>query len=89
MSSPLVDMVTLTGSVEVGRHIMTQAAKTMKKVGLELGGKAPNMVFADADLEAALDGVVFSAFGNCGQACCAGSRLLVERASTTASWPLW
>ena len=78
-SSPLVDMVTLTGSVEVGRHIMTQAAKTVKKVGLELGGKAPNTVFADADLEAALDGVVFSAFGNCGQACCAGSRLLVER----------
>ena len=51
----------------------------MKKVGLELGGKAPNMVFADADLDAALEGVVFSAFGNCGQACCAGSRLLVER----------
>jgi betaine-aldehyde dehydrogenase len=78
-SSPLVDMVTLTGSVEVGRHIMTQAAGTVKKVGLELGGKAPNTVFADADLDAALDGVVFSAFGNCGQACCAGSRLLVER----------
>ncbi len=78
-SSPLVDMVTLTGSVEVGRHIMTQAARTVKKVGLELGGKAPNTVFADADLKAALDGVVFSAFGNCGQACCAGSRLLVER----------
>ena len=79
VSSPLVDMVTLTGSVEVGRHIMTQAAKTIKKVGLELGGKAPNTVFADADLDTALDGVVFSAFGNCGQACCAGSRLLVER----------
>ena len=78
--SPLVDMVTLTGSVEVGRHIMTQAAKTVKKVGLELGGKAPNTVFADADLDAAREGVVFSAFGNCGQACCAGSRLLVERA---------
>ena len=79
VGSPLVDMVTLTGSVEVGRHIMTQAAKTVKKVGLELGGKAPNTVFADADFDAALDGVVFSAFGNCGQACCAGSRLLVER----------
>ncbi len=79
VGSPLVDMVTLTGSVEVGRHVMTQAAKTVKKVGLELGGKAPNAVFADADLDAALDGVVFSAFGNCGQVCCAGSRLLVER----------
>jgi len=78
-TSPLVDMVTLTGSVEVGRHIMSQAAQTIKKVGLELGGKAPNCVFADADLEAALAGVVFSAFGNSGQACCAGSRLLVER----------
>ena len=78
VGSPLVDMVTLTGSVEVGPHVMTQAAKTVKKVGLELGGKAPNAVFADADLDAA-DGVVFSAFGNCGQVCCAGSRLLVER----------
>ena len=78
-SSPLVDMVTLTGSLEVGRHIMARAASTVKKVGLELGGKSPNIVFADADLEAALDGVVFSAFGNCGQTCCAGTRLLLER----------
>ncbi len=78
-STPLVDMVTLTGSVEVGRQIMEKAAQTIKKVSLELGGKAPNCVFADADLDAALEGVLFSAFGNCGQACCAGSRLLVER----------
>jgi betaine-aldehyde dehydrogenase len=78
-STPLVDMVTLTGSVEVGRQIMEKAAQTIKKVGLELGGKAPNCVYADADLDAALDGVLFSAFGNCGQACCAGSRLLIER----------
>ena len=78
-TTPLVDMVTLTGSVEVGRQIMEKAAQTIKKVGLELGGKAPNCVFADADQGAALEGVLFSAFGNCGQACCAGSRLLVER----------
>jgi betaine-aldehyde dehydrogenase len=79
-TSPLVDMVTLTGSLEVGVHIMRQAAATVKKVGLELGGKSPNIVFADADFEAALQGALFGAFANSGQVCCAGSRLIVERA---------
>jgi betaine-aldehyde dehydrogenase len=78
-TSPLVDMVTLTGSLEVGVHIMRQAASTVKRVGLELGGKSPNIVFADADFEAAVQGVLFGAFANAGQVCCAGSRLLVER----------
>jgi len=78
-TSPLVDMVTLTGSLEVGVHIMRQAASTVKKVGLELGGKSPNIVFADADFEAALQGVLFGAFANAGQVCCAGSRLILER----------
>ena len=78
-TSPLVDMVTLTGSLEVGVHIMRQAAGTVKKVGLELGGKSPNIVFADADFEAALQGTLFGAFANSGQVCCAGSRLILER----------
>jgi betaine-aldehyde dehydrogenase len=76
---PLVDMVTLTGSVEVGRRVMQQASGTIKKVGLELGGKCPNVVFADADFEAAIQGVMFGAFANAGQVCCAGSRLIIER----------
>ena len=78
-TSPLVDMVTVTGSLEVGVHIMRQAASTVKKVGLELGGKSPNIVFADADFEAAIQGVMFGAFANTGQVCCAGSRLILER----------
>ena len=77
-TSPLVDMVTLTGSLEVGVHIMRQAAGTVKKVGLELGGKSPNIVFADADFEAALQGTLFGAFANSGQVCCAGSRLILR-----------
>ncbi len=78
-TSPLVDMVTLTGSLEVGVHIMRQAASTVKKVGLELGGKSPNIVFEDADFEAAVQGVMFGAFANSGQVCCAGSRLILQR----------
>ena len=78
-TSPLVDMVTLTGSVEVGVHVMRQAAATIKRVGLELGGKSPNIVFADADREAAVQGALFAAFTNTGQVCNAGSRLLLER----------
>ena len=78
-TSPLVDMVTLTGSLEVGVHIMRQAASTVKRIGLELGGKSPNIVFADADFEAALQGTLFGAFANAGQVCCAGSRLILQR----------
>ena len=79
-SSPLVDMVTLTGSLEVGRQVMRNAAVNIKKVGLELGGKSPNIVFADADAEAAVQGALWGAFANAGQVCSAGSRVLVERA---------
>ncbi len=78
-SSPLVDMVAFTGSVEVGKHIMRKAADTVKKVGLELGGKSPNIVFADADFEAAIDGALIGIFAGAGEVCSAGSRLLVER----------
>jgi betaine-aldehyde dehydrogenase len=75
----LVDMVAFTGSVEVGKHIMRKAADTVKKVGLELGGKSPNIVFADADFDAAIDGALVGIFAGTGEVCSAGSRLLVER----------
>jgi len=78
-TSPEVDMVAFTGSVEVGKHIMKAASDTVKRVGLELGGKSPNIVFADADFEAAIDGALIGIFAGAGQVCSAGSRLLVER----------
>ncbi|HTX69921.1 MAG TPA: aldehyde dehydrogenase family protein, partial [Thermoleophilia bacterium] len=74
-----VDMVAFTGSVEVGKHIMRRGAENVKKVGLELGGKSPNIVFADADFEAAIDGALIGIFAGTGEVCSAGSRLLVER----------
>jgi betaine-aldehyde dehydrogenase len=74
-----VDMVAFTGSVEVGKHIMRRAAENVKKIGLELGGKSPNIVFADADFEAAIDGALIAIFAGTGEVCSAGSRLLVER----------
>ncbi len=73
-----VDKVAFTGSTEVGKIIMRDAAKTLKRVTLELGGKSPNIVFADADLDSAVDGAMLGLFLNQGQCCCAGSRLLVE-----------
>ena len=74
-----VDMVAFTGSVEVGKHIMRRAAENVKKIGLELGGKTPNIVFADADFEAAIDGALVAIFAGTGESARAGSRLLVER----------
>jgi phenylacetaldehyde dehydrogenase len=76
---PLVHKVAFTGSTAVGRAVMAAGAPTVKRVTLELGGKNPNVVFADADLDAALEGALGGAFENQGQACIAGSRLLVER----------
>jgi betaine-aldehyde dehydrogenase len=73
-----VDKVSFTGSTATGKHIMSTAAESLKKVTLELGGKGPNIVFADADLDAALDGVVLGAFMNQGEVCIAGTRILVE-----------
>jgi aldehyde dehydrogenase (NAD+) len=75
---PGVDKIAFTGSTEVGRIIMQNAAGTFKRVTLELGGKSPNIVFADADLDAAVGGAMLGLFLNQGQCCCAGSRLLVE-----------
>jgi aldehyde dehydrogenase (NAD+) len=75
---PGVDAIAFTGSTEVGRSIMARAAKTLKKVALELGGKSPNVVFADADLDAAAKGALNAIFYGKGEVCAAGSRLLVE-----------
>ena len=77
---PGVDKIAFTGSTEVGRHIMRDAAGTLKRVTLELGGKSPNVVFADADLKAASRGAFNAIFYGKGEVCAAGSRLLVERA---------
>ena len=74
-----VDKIAFTGGTVTGRKVMTAAASNIKKVSLELGGKNPNLVFADADFEAAVDGALFAAFANQGEVCSAGSRLLVER----------
>jgi betaine-aldehyde dehydrogenase len=76
---PDVAKIGFTGSTEVGRGVMAGAAGTIKRVTLELGGKSANVVFADADLEAAAAAAPGAVFGNAGQDCCARSRILVER----------
>ncbi len=73
-----VDKIAFTGSTEVGREVMRKAAGTVKRVSLELGGKSPNIVFADADLDAAARGAYLGIFYGKGEVCAAGSRLLVE-----------
>jgi len=78
VSSPEVDMVSFTGSTKTGEAVMALAAKGIKKLTLELGGKSPNIVFADCDMEAAIGGALSAIFMNQGQMCTAGSRLLVE-----------
>jgi acyl-CoA reductase-like NAD-dependent aldehyde dehydrogenase len=77
-SDPRVDMVTFTGSTAVGRGIAAAASATLKKVALELGGKNPQVIFPDADLESAADGVVFGVYFNVGQCCNSGSRIIVH-----------
>lgn len=76
--SHLVDKVSFTGGTVTGRSIMRAAAGNIKKISLELGGKSPNIVFADADFETAVDYALFGIFANQGQVCSAGSRLLLE-----------
>jgi aldehyde dehydrogenase (NAD+) len=76
---PDVDKIAFTGSTAVGKIIMRNAADTLKKVSLELGGKSPNIVFDDADVDAAVRGSFNAIFYNAGQCCTAGSRLLVQR----------
>jgi len=75
---PGVDKIAFTGEYLTAQTIMADAAKTLKRLTFELGGKSPNVVFADADLDAAVAGAEFGLFFNQGQCCCAGSRLFVE-----------
>lgn len=76
--SPDVDLVSFTGGLETGKRIMASAAGTVKRVALELGGKNPNVIFADADLSAAIDNALTAVFLDSGQVCSGGTRLIVE-----------
>lgn len=76
---PGVDKIAFTGSTETAQLIMRDAAATLKRTTFELGGKSPNVIFADADLDAAIAGAEFGLFFNQGQCCCAGSRVFVEQ----------
>jgi len=76
---PLVDKVAFTGSTEVGKLIVNASKGNLKRVTLELGGKSPNIIFADANIENAIQGAASAIFFNHGQCCCAGSRLFVEQ----------
>jgi aldehyde dehydrogenase (NAD+) len=78
-SHPGVDKIAFTGSTATGRRIIEASAGNMKRVAVELGGKSPNIVFADADLEKAATGAAMACFNNTGQVCYAGTRLFVER----------
>jgi betaine-aldehyde dehydrogenase len=78
-SDSRIDLVSFTGSLAIGQRIMSLASKTIKKVALELGGKNPNIIFADADLDAAIDNAVTAGFLHSGQVCSAGTRLVVEK----------
>ncbi len=77
-SNPIVRALTFTGSTEIGKLLMAQCASTVKKVGLELGGNAPFIVFDDADLDAAVQGAMLSKYRNAGQTCVCANRLLVQ-----------
>jgi succinate-semialdehyde dehydrogenase/glutarate-semialdehyde dehydrogenase len=77
-SNPIVRCIAFTGSTEIGKLLMTQAAATVKKVALELGGNAPFIVFDDADIDAAVEGAVFSKFRNMGQSCICANRIYVQ-----------
>jgi aldehyde dehydrogenase (NAD+) len=81
VADPRVDKISFTGSPAVGKQIMRSAADNVTRVGLELGGKSPNIVFADADLEAAAAAATSGIFFNAGQVCSAGSRILVQDAA--------
>ena len=77
-SHPLVDRISFTGGPETARHVVRNSAENFAQVSLELGGKSPVMVFDDADLESAVNGVLLSIFSASGQSCVAGSRLLLQ-----------
>jgi acyl-CoA reductase-like NAD-dependent aldehyde dehydrogenase len=77
-TDPRVDMITFTGSTGVGKAIVAAAAPTLKKVALELGGKNPQVIFPDADLDSAIDAIVFGVYFNAGECCNSGSRIIVH-----------
>jgi betaine-aldehyde dehydrogenase len=79
VAHPLIRKIAFTGSAEVGKLIMRNAADQLKRVSLELGGKSPNIFFSDADFENAVDGALFGTFINQGEVCSAGSRVLVQK----------
>ena len=79
INDPRVDLVSFTGGLTTGQTIMHAAAQTVKRLALELGGKNPHIIFADADIDAAIDNAVTAAFLHSGQVCSAGTRLIVER----------
>ncbi len=79
INDPRIDLISFTGGLTTGQTIMKAAASTIKKLALELGGKNPHIIFADADLDAAIDNAVTAAFLHSGQVCSAGTRLIVER----------
>ena len=81
VTHPLVRKICFTGSTEVGKRIMAGCAEQVKRVTLELGGKSANIVFADADIDAAAASAPYAVFDNAGQDCCARSRILVERSA--------
>ncbi len=82
--SHLVDKIAFTGGTATGRNVMRAATGNIKKISLELGGKSPNIVFSDADLQTAIDYALFGIFANSGQVCSAGSRLLLEESISNA-----
>ena len=86
---PLVAKVAFTGSDATGQRVYEAAAKGLKRVTMELGGKSPNIVFDDANIDNAMKGVISGIFAATGQTCIAGSRLLVQEASTTSSSRRW
>ena len=77
-ASPVVRKLTFTGSTPVGKRLMAQCANSVKKMGLELGGNAPFIVFDDADIDAAIKGLMLSKFRNAGQTCICANRILVQ-----------
>jgi acyl-CoA reductase-like NAD-dependent aldehyde dehydrogenase len=79
ITHPDVDKIAFTGSTRTGQHIMRQAAGTLKRISLELGGKSPHIIFADADLKSAMRAIGAAIFYNQGEVCIAGSRLFVEK----------
>lgn len=79
VAHPGVDKISFTGSTATGRDILANAAAGIKRVSLELGGKSPQIVFADADLERVVESAAWAVYWNCGQDCCARSRAIVER----------